>query len=92
MGDAVRVRAIVSGSVQGVGFRYWAQHEARRLGLSGFVLNRADGTVETEAEGDAASVSSYLDWLASGPEWAEVTGVETTDVPALGSVEFELRH
>lgn len=92
MSEAVRVRAIVSGSVQGVGFRYWAQHEARRLGVSGYVLNRTDGTVETEAEGDAASVSSYLDWLASGPEWAKVTSVQTADVAAQGSEGFELRH
>ncbi len=86
------MRARVSGSVQGVGFRYWTQHEAQRLGLSGYVQNRSDGTVETEAEGDAASVSAFLDWLSTGPEWADVAAVHTTEVAVIGSTVFELRR
>ncbi|HTA18932.1 MAG TPA: acylphosphatase, partial [Polyangia bacterium] len=51
-----RLRAVVRGRVQGVGFRASAASEARRLQLTGWVRNQLDGTVETEAEGDDAAV------------------------------------
>lgn len=70
-----RVHAIVRGRVQGVGFRYAACAEARRLGLRGWVRNLPDGSVETCAEGPPASVAAYCEWLASGPTLARVAGV-----------------
>ena len=68
------------GGVQGVGFRYSARMQAERLGVAGWVRNRADGTVEAEVEGDAASVQAMLDWLAEGPPGALVQGTEVTEV------------
>ena len=69
-------RARVSGRVQGVGFRWSAVAEARRLGLRGRVRNAADGSVEVEAEGAAGALAQFLAWLRRGPPGARVTGVE----------------
>ncbi|HTP58310.1 MAG TPA: acylphosphatase, partial [Spirochaetia bacterium] len=69
------VRAVVHGRVQGVGFRWSALREARRLGLRGTVGNRGDGTVEVVAEGDATAVDIFLAWLRRGPPGAHVTDV-----------------
>ena len=76
--------------VQGVGFRYYAQAEARRLGLAGYVRNRADGTVEAELEGDAASVWAMLAWLQHGPPSARVEAVDVTTIPPLGGTGFRI--
>ncbi|HSP76245.1 MAG TPA: acylphosphatase [Cryobacterium sp.] len=86
----VRKQAVVRGIVQGVGFRYYAQAEARRLGLAGFVRNRTDGTVEVELEGDAASVWAMLAWLQHGPPSARVEAVDVTTIPALGETGFQI--
>lgn len=71
-----RGRFRIRGRVQGVGFRYTACAEARRLGLQGWVSNLPDGSVETECEGDDASVQAYLDWCRHGPSMARVTEVK----------------
>ena len=70
------LRARVTGRVQGVGFRWSAIHEARRLGLRGRVRNAADGSVEVEAAGSAGALAEFLAWLSRGPPGAWVTGVE----------------
>jgi acylphosphatase len=70
------LRARVSGRVQGVGFRWSAINEARRLGLGGRVRNAEDGSVEVEASGGAAALAEFLAWLRRGPSGAWVTGVE----------------
>ena len=72
-----RVRAIVRGRVQGVGFRASTQQEARLLGLSGWVRNLPDGAVELEAEGPRAAVQELLSWCAKGPLGAFVSRVES---------------
>ena len=70
------VQLVIRGRVQGVGFRWFAQREARRLEVSGFVRNRADGAVEVEAEGDRASLESLVQALRHGPRAARVTDVD----------------
>lgn len=72
-----RLHAIVEGSVQGVGFRYFAVETARRLGLHGWVRNRWDGAVETVAEGPRSRVEAYLAAISRGPRAARVDQVET---------------
>jgi acylphosphatase len=70
------VHLLIHGRVQGVGFRYFALREARALGLRGVVRNRADGTVEVEAEGERARVERLVEVLRSGPRGARVTSVD----------------
>ncbi|MDR1239573.1 MAG: acylphosphatase [Treponema sp.] len=70
------LRALVQGRVQGVGFRYTCCHEARRLGLSGWVRNRADGTVEVWAEGSREKLDLLLHWLRQGPPGARIDQVQ----------------
>lgn len=84
----MRLHAFVSGRVQGVGFRYFAQHEARRLGLCGYVRNLPDGRVEVSAEGSRRALESLVVALREGPAGAWVRGVqlEWTDAPDGGSV------
>jgi len=86
----IRRRVIVHGGVQGVGFRYSARMQAERLGVAGWVRNRADGTVEAEVEGDAASVQAMLDWLAEGPPGALVQGTEVAEVEPAGERAFRI--
>jgi acylphosphatase len=62
--------------VQGVGFRYFAQDAARDLGLTGWVRNRRDGTVETLAEGTRSALEAYLLAIEKGPRGGHVDGVE----------------
>jgi acylphosphatase len=74
-----RVRAIVTGRVQGVAYRASTVEQARAHGLTGWVRNLADGSVELEAQGDEASVAALLAWCAHGPPAARVTDVEVDD-------------
>jgi acylphosphatase len=67
--------ALIRGRVQGVGFRYSAVREACRLGLSGWVRNRSDGTVEIWSEGPLEKQTAFLQWLHQGPPSARVDAV-----------------
>lgn len=88
MTDRVRRRAIVSGRVQGVGFRWSTAQEAQRLGLAGSARNLDDGTVEVLVEGEAAPVRALLDWLGRGPAGARVDGVEVDEQPPTSDLGF----
>lgn len=74
--ELARARAVVTGIVQGVCFRAETRYEAERLGVTGWVRNRADGSVELVAEGPRASVEELLAWCRRGPEYARVEDVE----------------
>jgi acylphosphatase len=87
-----RFRAIVSGRVQGVGYRASAAHEARRLGVQGWVRNRPDGTVEVDAQGDETVLEFFLVYLRQGPLGARVKLVDVEWLPALSDLgSFEIR-
>ena len=75
MSDRPAVRLLVSGRVQGVGFRYWAVGEAKRLGLDGWVRNHSDGTVEILAIGPAESLTRLAEACRRGPAFAKVVAV-----------------
>jgi acylphosphatase len=92
MGRVIRKRAIVSGGVQGVGFRWGAREAAERLGVAGWARNRLDGTVEVEVEGEPESVDRMLDWLRSGPPGASVEAVDVTDAQPDGDDRFRIRQ
>jgi acylphosphatase len=74
-----RVRVIVTGRVQGVSYRASTVFEARAHGLTGWVRNLADGSVELEAQGDDARIAALVAWCAHGPPAARVTGVTAED-------------
>jgi len=80
-----RVRAIVTGRVQGVCYRASTVDEARDRGLTGWVRNLADGSVELEAQGDEARVAGLLAWCAHGPPAARVTGVAVEDLAVIAN-------
>jgi len=87
-----RIRAIVHGDVQGVGFRAATAHEARRANLAGWVRNLRDGSVEVEAEGTNQAIDGLITWLRRGPSLARVTGVEIDDsLPPAGLEGFTIR-
>lgn len=77
--DEVRRHAVVSGRVQGVSFRYYTVQRASDAGLTGWVRNRADGSVELEVQGAAEAVAAFLDWVEAGPSYAQVTSVAVTE-------------
>ena len=68
----------IRGRVQGVGFRYAFQNEARRLGLAGWVRNRLDGSVEAAVYGAPEAVEKLVEWAHHGPPNARVTDLRVT--------------
>lgn len=87
-----RVHLIVSGGVQGVGFRFTMQAVAARAGAVGWVRNRRDGTVEAEVEGTAEAVADVVEWARAGPRGGWVDELRVTDVPDEGASAFEIRR
>jgi len=72
-----QLQLVVRGRVQGVYFRAATQREARRLGLSGWVKNRSDGSVEILAEGEEVAIRELYGWAQKGPSAARVDRVDT---------------
>lgn len=90
MSERATLHLAIGGLVQGVGYRYAMVQEATRLGVSGWVRNRRDGSVEAVVHGSAAAVEAIRHWAERGPAGAGVASVTAT--PAEGSFErFELR-
>jgi acylphosphatase len=84
--------ARVRGRVQGVGFRYSAIREAKRLKLKGWVRNAANGDVEAWAEGPQAALDLFLAWLQRGPSYSRVDSVDKTDVAPRGYRDFVVEY
>ena len=87
---ARRVR--VTGRVQGVFFRAWTRDEAKALGVTGWVRNNDDDSVEAHLEGSEAAVAKMIDLMAQGPSHARVDNVDVEEVDPEGSARFEVRH
>lgn len=75
--DEVQKGYLISGRVQGVGFRHWTSRNARELGLRGTVRNRTDGRVELHVAGPAADVEALEERLDRGPRSARVRDVDS---------------
>jgi acylphosphatase len=88
----VRVRVIVEGRVQGVFYRDSCCREARRLGVRGWVRNRADRSVEVVAEGPRDRVDQLLDWCRQGPPSATVSKISVTDEVPRAEREFHVEY
>jgi acylphosphatase len=84
-------RFVVSGRVQGVGFRYAACAEAERLGLTGWVRNLSNGDVEALACGEADTLHAFEQWLWQGPRAARVAAVTASDAPVQQLRNFDVR-
>ena len=84
-------RRVITGRVQGVGFRLWAKREARRHALRGWVRNRSDGSVEALAIGEAAAVDAFAAACHSGPAMARVVAVHRSPAADDGTPGFEER-
>jgi acylphosphatase len=87
-----RWRLIVRGKVQGVGYREGCCRCAQNLGLSGWVRNLADGTVEVEAEGRPQDLTTLVLWCERGPQPAKVISVHTRRIAPVGGDWFEIRR
>jgi len=85
-------RAVVSGRVQGVGFRYFAERAARKAGVAGWVRNLPDGRVETVAEGSNGAVEAYLAEIRKGPFGSRVSDVTVEDTQPGNFASFEITH
>ena len=81
MDNLTRMRVVVRGVVQGVGFRFFAMQLARDYGIAGWVRNRDDGSVEVEAEGEELIVKAFIKDLRTGPRSADVAGLDIEILP-----------
>ncbi len=88
-----RIHAKVTGRVQGVFYRASTQDEARRLGLTGWVMNMPDGSVELEAQGPDEKIEKLILWLHEGPPYSVVTNVEVKEIPLKNDeIDFQIRY
>lgn len=86
------INITVKGIVQGVGFRNSARHQARYLGIRGFVKNKFDGSVYIEAEGDASALAEFVKWCRKGPSFAHVDEVVVEESEMQFFSSFEVRY
>ena len=91
--DQERVTLKIKGRVQGVGFRNSTRRKARKLGVTGWVKNLADGSVEAVVEGNKEDVNDLIDWARRGPRLANVNDIEVERNQYKGEFEgFSIRH
>jgi acylphosphatase len=86
----IRRRLLISGRVQGIGFRYSCRRVAESAGVSGWCRNLPDGRVEAALEGEAEAVERVLAWCRRGPSHAFVTAVDVVSETPEGETGFRL--
>ena len=91
MGEGAR-HVRVTGHVQGVFYRAWAQAQARELGISGWVRNCPDGSVEAHVQGDEGSVGRMVERMRAGPANARVDDIDVESAALDSGGRFELRR
>jgi len=84
-------RFLISGRVQGVGFRYFAERAAAECGVTGWARNLDDGRVEVQANGSAGQLDSFEARLRQGPRWADVRGFEAAEIAPFAAAGFYIR-
>ena len=83
----------VTGRVQGVGFRYYTQKQAKLFGLTGWVKNLPDGSVQVLVQGEKPEIETFVDYLRIGPSMARVQNVSISKIEqAEDFVEFNVRY
>ena len=91
MTETRTVRLLVTGRVQGVGYRAWTHHQAELRGLRGWVRNRADGAVEAVVSGEPGAVELMIEVCREGPRSAQVDRVEAEEGDFGAGEGFEVR-
>jgi acylphosphatase len=86
----IRRRVVVTGIVQGVGYRAGVARQAVSAGITGFARNRADGSVVVELEGPRDAVAAVERWCRDGPRFAQVSSIDVEDVVPVGSTTFDV--
>ncbi|MGB0560755.1 MAG: acylphosphatase [Spirulinaceae cyanobacterium] len=89
--EQIQAHLLITGRVQGVGYRFSAANKAQSLALQGWVRNLADGRVEAVFEGQKWQVERMINWCYTGPAAAVVRDVETRYEPIQGLQGFEIR-
>ena len=87
MSDVICRRIVISGRVQGVGYRFFVLEEAERLGICGWVRNLSDGRVEAEVEGSETTLGEFVKRLEVGPRLSHVANVVVE--PADGATTYQ---
>ena len=87
-----RVRIIVYGRVQGVGFRYFVQEQAKQYGVKGYVRNLPNGQVEIDAEGEHSSLQEFILLCKKGSRLSTVNDCVIHDIPYFGFLQFSIKH
>jgi acylphosphatase len=82
---------LISGRVQGVGYRYFAEVSAKQTGVTGWARNLDDGRVEVDANGTAEQLDDFEARLRVGPRFADVRSVESKEAPVLELSDFQIR-
>jgi len=88
--DIIAVHGIVSGEVQGVGFRFFVSKTAAALGINGWVRNCPNGDVEFEAEASADAIAAFLSAVRRGSAWSHITEVKTRPIDPKGYNDFSI--
>ena len=86
------VQIKIHGTVQGVFFRNFTTLKAKELGITGWVRNATDGTVELEAEGKSESIDNFLQWCHHGPDKAVVNKVIVVESTFKNFTSFEIKR
>jgi len=90
--ERIARRYVVRGRVQGVGYRYFAEKVANQLGVTGWVRNLDDGNVEVYAVGTRDQLGDLEGYLAQGPRWADVRGLEKHEEAVVKLSEFRIHR
>jgi acylphosphatase len=85
-------RILVTGRVQGVGYRWSAAREATRTGITGYVKNQGDGSVYIEAEGTEEKLNLFVAWCRIGPGIGHVDSIKVSEYPPAGYTDFRIDH
>jgi len=91
--NAVRKAGRAEGRVQGVGFRFFVQSNAKSLGITGWVKNMSNGSVTMELQGEPEIIERLIAKIKRGNDWIKVTNFELSDLPVVGGEnKFAIRY
>lgn len=91
LSNPVHFNIVISGRVQGVGYRYSALRHAKTLGITGYVKNLSDGRVKLVIEGTEQAVEEMIVWCKEGPPMGRVDDLQTSSSNLVGFTDFTIR-